>query len=735
VCAPIADKAARERCGAAAALASAERTGDPGHCDSLEGTERERCLSSTVSRRAARDGDPAPCYGLAEPGARDQCKLRALDTIGRVVSARLAGQLADIEDLLASEGDTAAGEREASHPPEVAARRQWSETAAQGGHRVERTALSARRGGDAVRFTRLEGRDLGIDLGTQTVMVDYVEPLSHGRGIAAGDVDGDGWTDLAFATRRGVRLYRGLGPRGFAPVRVAQAGIRDKDVLLVALVDVDGDGSRDIFATTVGQGYYFLRNVRGSFEDQHLGFIWDPDVLLARAATFGDVDRNGRLDLVVGGWAPGREASLKLYRNGDEGFRPEALPSGGAAYAMTALLSDVTDDGSLDLLVGNDFEAPDWLLLGRESGGLEAVAVDSGTLPFTPIHTMSYDTGDVDNDGHSDIFATDLAFAGEVRDGDCGLIRHDEDRRRCEHNQRMERAIRQNDVRRCVEPGDGLSRNTCLAGALLYIATTSRLPALCDRMPRSEPGLRLLCEELAVSPLRSPEQNARLSLPRGVGFPQHQANVLLLGQGGERFAERGAALGVAKTSWSWSGKLADLDLDGWLDLYVVNGVGGFSVPEGAAYPSYFFKNRGDGSFTHDREAGLDDPLHGSAFVYVDFDGDGDLDIVVTGFNAPPRVFRNDTKTGGAILVELRDQRGNAFGVGSRITLHFEDGSSQYRELKLGGGYLSFDPTVAHFGVGARTRAVALTVRWSTGEAERIEGPFEAGFQYRVTRLR
>ena len=91
---------------------------------------------------------------------------------------------------------------------------------------------------------------------------------------------------------------------------------------------------------------------------------------------------------------------------------------------------------------------------------------------------------------------------------------------------------------------------------------------------------------------------------------------------------------------------------------------------------------------------------------------------------------------GAIGFELRDQVGNHFALGSWIDIHYGDGTRrQTREIKAGGGFVSFDPPRAHFGLGEHTAVERVAVHWSTGETTELAGPFEAGHRYRITRRR
>jgi hypothetical protein len=219
---------------------------------------------------------------------------------------------------------------------------------------------------------------------------------------------------------------------------------------------------------------------------------------------------------------------------------------------------------------------------------------------------------------------------------------------------------------------------------------------------------------------------------RGAVPQDSDRNVLLAATGGAAFADRARELGVAVGGWTGSGKFADLDNDGWPDLYVVNG----DVSENRRESDVFYRNR-EGRHFDDvtAEAGLESHLATGAAVIVDLDRDGALDVVNVPFEGSVQVFRNRGAVGNAVAFELRDELGNSHGIGSRITGFYGKGESlhQMREIKAGGGFLAFDPPGAHFGLGEYEQFDRLEVLWSTGERTKIFGPFEMGYRYRIHR--
>jgi hypothetical protein len=99
------------------------------------------------------------------------------------------------------------------------------------------------------------------------------------------------------------------------------------------------------------------------------------------------------------------------------------------------------------------------------------------------------------------------------------------------------------------------------------------------------------------------------------------------------------------------------------------------------------------------------------------------------------VYRNNESSNHAIKVSIQDEMGNYFGVGTKIIIHYgkDDSLHQLRELKLSGGYTSYDPLIAHFGLGMHQSISKIEVEWSTGEKSEFNGFFDAGQHYTITR--
>ena len=122
------------------------------------------------------------------------------------------------------------------------------------------------------------------------------------------------------------------------------------------------------------------------------------------------------------------------------------------------------------------------------------------------------------------------------------------------------------------------------------------------------------------------------------------------------------------------------------------------------------------------------------YVYIDIEGDGDLDIISVPAHGDLIVFENNSSKFNSIKVSILDGAGNSHGIGSKVFITNEArDSTQMREIQSGGGFRSFDELVAHFGLGEQTEISQIRISWSTGEQTVINGPLQSGHHYYILR--
>ena len=170
--------------------------------------------------------------------------------------------------------------------------------------------------------------------------------------------------------------------------------------------------------------------------------------------------------------------------------------------------------------------------------------------------------------------------------------------------------------------------------------------------------------------------------------------------------------------------LLDSDLDGSLDLAVVNGHIDDTVRNvrnvGYAQPPQLFLNNGKGIFrdvASELGGGFAQPKVGRGLAYGDFDRDGDLDLLVTCNHGPAYLYRNDLLAGNrSIRIRLVGTKSNRDAIGATVRI-FHGGSSQSRLVKGGSSYLSQSELPVTFGVGKRDKIDRLLIQWPSGRTE------------------
>ena len=241
-----------------------------------------------------------------------------------------------------------------------------------------------------------------------TVFSPQRKPIFAGVGSALGlnDLDNDGDIDIVLANLDGPSsILWNNGGLTFARQELGADNAR-----AVNVVDFDGDGWQDLILSHPGNPPSLWLSATGdgtrTFSRTEGFGPWH----VLNAIALADVDHDGDLDLagasydgeiaefydgfVIGG-------GVAYYENVDGKLHPFELVR--HAHALALLLTDVDGDGRLDILVGNDFELPDYAFLWTPDGFRIR-----NVLPRMPRNTMSLDAADIDNDGRFELFSADM---------------------------------------------------------------------------------------------------------------------------------------------------------------------------------------------------------------------------------------------------------------------------------------------------------------------------------------
>ena len=199
-----------------------------------------------------------------------------------------------------------------------------------------------------------------------------------------------------------------------------------------------------------------------------------------------------------------------------------------------------------------------------------------------------------------------------------------------------------------------------------------------------------------------------------------------LGKGA--FADITGKSGMARLSVPMAGyspTIADLDDDGWKDIFVSRGHVqslGYASSVPVEQPNTVFRNLGAAKFQAlTAEAGLtaQPPSRHRGSAVGDLNGDGRLDVVVTALSAPAEVWLNDSPGGNHwIEFALEGSQSNRDGIGTRIKV-VAAGVAQYNHVSFAAGYASSSAGPTHFGLGASKAADLVEIRWPSGVTQEL----------------
>ncbi len=548
------------------------------------------------------------------------------------------------------------------------------------------------------------------------------EARSNGSGVAVGDVDGDGLLDVYLARLEGPNaLYRNLGNWRFEEIADAsRVAAPDRFSTGVALADVEGDGDLDLLLTALGgpNGLY-LNDRAGKFRDatEEAGLGSDRG---STTAALADVDGDSDLDLYVTNYR--RTSVLDLFTAEERALEKTIVRSGDSiriAPGFEEHYELVIWGGELKRYPSGD---PDRFYLNDGAGGFEEVSFTSGRFRDEDGEPLAYvprDWGltahfqDLDGDGDPDLYV-------------CNDL-HSPDRIWLNDGAGEFRAIAPLSIRS--------TSATCMAVAFADVDLDSDLDIFTlDMLSRTNAGRKMRVPSQPLEPSLPGEIDRRKQVPR---------NMLLLNRGDGTYADASFYAGLTDSDWSWATLFLDVDLDGDEDLLISNGhvldimdadtqirlnrtlteESRQSLLGFGRFPSRNVAFRNDGAlrFTEvGEEWGFgpeEDISHGMAAG--DFDGDGDLDLIVNRLGEVALVLRNET-TAPRIAIRLEGRPPNTQGIGATIRVLGGPVPEQRKEVSLGGSYLSSSDPLSVFAASEGEEHTIL-VRWRSGAVSRVAG--------------
>ena len=589
-------------------------------------------------------------------------------------------------------------------------------------------------------FSKIEGNKIGLGVPYHFSAKETLEPFANHRSIASGDVQQDGYADLLIVSSEDLYLYANINGKEFK--RQFLPSFQSKSVYNAALVDFDNDGWKDIFFSTYGNGNYILKNDTGSFSKKDLIKLpQHNEMILTVAPAFADIDEDGLIDIVLGNWSVGVAAidysmlsskNFCLINQGAFNFELKKL-DGIDGETLSTLVSDINGDGKSDLIVGNDFNVPDHYYLSSENNNtINWVRKANLLVEKSTSTTMSVTSVDVNNDLISEVFQAQVGRMQGTKITDnvstiCAAIEDKDERKNCEKILEMQQAINHSKATRNFDVCPEEYINDCIGVELLRAKARDyvvEIENICNVFPKGWEQYQYFCESIDKRKTPFP------SIKDPAYEHKMQGGLLLMKDSTGFFKDQTEKYKLKRTGWAWNSKFCDIDNDSWQDLFVVNGY----LFQSAQESHIFYKNiKGETFEDKTEELGLINYIPTSSYSYLDFDSDGDMDIIVTPAIGPVFIYKNNFHKNNSLAFSIDDGLGNRSGVGTVITIFYGKDKHQKREIVLSGGYKSFDETVAYFGLGKYDKINQLTINWSTGEETIVKKELLAGFTYCINR--
>ncbi|MGH9968401.1 MAG: CRTAC1 family protein [Pyrinomonadaceae bacterium] len=218
-----------------------------------------------------------------------------------------------------------------------------------------------------------------------------------------------------------------------------------------------------------------------------------------------------------------------------------------------------------------------------------------------------------------------------------------------------------------------------------------------------------------------------------IGNFTNESIALYHNDGSGLFTDEAAISGIGKLSaqsLTFACFFFDYNLDGLLDIFAANGhvSDDISVVQPNvkyAQPPHLFHNKGKKKFeevTAKVGRALSRAIVGRGAAYGDFDNDGDLDLLITGNNAPARLLRNDNANQNDVLrVRTEGTKSNRDGIGAKIMVKTSKGRKLFAMVRTGSSYCSQSELPLTFGLGKPEEGttVTLEITWPSGQKQII----------------
>lgn len=520
----------------------------------------------------------------------------------------------------------------------------------------------------------------------------------NGGGVAIGDINNDGLADIFFTSNIGDnKLYLNKGSFNFEDITNRSSIKQDNEWCTgVVFADVNNDGWLDIYVCSSGhmstgqrKNKLYINNHNLTFTESAAAYGLDIKGYCTQVSFF-DYDMDGDLDMFLInnspipvnqlGYSNRRDLedakwpvadSLKgggdhLYRN-DNGHYTEVTKQTGIhgsliSFGLGVSVGDVNNDGYPDVYVSNDSYERDYLYINQKNGTFKDQLEEC--MQHTSYSSMGADIADINNDGYSEVFTTDMLPDNDYRLKTLGSFDNiDLYRGKVKSNfyhQFMQNGLQLNNGNGTfseIAKYSGVDATDWSWGALMFDADNDGLNDIyvCNGVNRDVTNLDFM-DFFANDLIQKMEVTGKK----------------------ERIEE------VLK-----------------------------KIPRNPL-PNKAFKNKGNLQFSDAGEKwGFTQSSYSNGAAYGDLDNDGDLDLVVNNENQPAFIYKNNSRElnkNNYISISLKGDSKNTFAIGSIVKI-YAGNQIMARELVPSRGFQSSVDYKVVVGLGSITKIDSLIITW------------------------
>ena len=531
----------------------------------------------------------------------------------------------------------------------------------------------------------------------------------NGGGVAIGDINNDGLADVFLTSNNAAnKLYLNKGNFQFEDIST-KAGIIVDDIWNtgVVMADINADGWLDIYVCSSGHmptgnrlNKLYINNQNGTFTEDAKKYGLDIKAYTTQVSFF-DYDMDGDLDcfminnspipvnqlefsnkrdLLESKWPVGdflKGGGDHLFQNNNGRFTEVTQDAGihGTllSFGMGVSVGDINNDGYPDVYVANDSYERDYLYINQKNGKFKDMLEEK--MQHTSFSSMGADIADVNNDGYSDIFTTDMLPLSDYRIKTTGAF-DDIDM----FNRKIGAGFYYHYVKNCLQ-------------------------------------------------LNSPSGNFKdIGNYSGVSASDWSWGALMFDMDNDGWNDILACNGV-------NHDVTDLDFMNFfandvIQKMILTGKKDEvdqvlkQIPK-TPIPNKVYRNEHNLKFTDIGDKwGLGQNTFSNGAAYGDLDNDGDLDIIINNQNQPSFVYKNNSRQlnqNNYIGVQLKGEGKNTYAVGSKIQLFIGD-QVLTKEVIPSRGFQSSVDYKQIIGIGKFAKIDSMHIIWPNRIVSNINNP-------------